>query len=728
MTQPLPTNVTEPQAPKRRRRIRLPRPSASPAWFGALVGALAAIIFLTVILGHFTETGLGFLLDIIITLLIGAVVVGIASLLSMGALAIAHRMPVYWAGLTLGALIAAIIIVGAGFGPAIALIVGTVPVIPLAVLGAAVGFTRQRGLGRFTSWLYLFVGLSLTVTMVFWLTNGGQADGSGAPVPAHGPPTVAAPDPSQPGDFRVHTLTYGSGTDKRRPEYGAAVTLQTETVDASQIVRGWTGWQGAGRTFFWGFDSEALPLNGRVWYPEGDGPFPLVLIVHGNHKASDFSDAGYEYLGELLASRGFIATSVDQNFMNGAWMGNLKQENPARAWLLLQHLSTWRTWNETEGHPFFGRVDMDRISLIGHSRGGEAVAIAAVYNHLERAPDNANLTFDFHFGIQSVIAISPVDQQHSPIGKPLELENINYLVVHGAHDSDVSTYVGLDQFRRVRFTDEDPWFKAGVLVHGANHGNFNTDWGYKDLPSLLSLWLNRKPLMNAADQQQVAKVYVAAFLEATLNGMPEYIPLFQDHRAAGSWLPPTTYLTQYAAAGAQTIAHFDEDLDITTATLQGATLQGEHLATWKEQYVEMNQAVHLAWESGGETASYTVTLPAGFRPAATGTLTFAMADARTAPDEPLDLTIQLVDRAGVSVERPLSQFGALQPPVKLKRFKLGPLEQMLIPAKPVIQTFSLPLSAFAEGGLDPAALQVIRFRFDGAPAGAILLDDIQLHP
>ena len=25
--------------------------------------------------------------------------------------------------------------------------------------------------------------------------------------------------------------------------------------------------------------TEALPLNGRVWYPVGDGPFPLVLIV-----------------------------------------------------------------------------------------------------------------------------------------------------------------------------------------------------------------------------------------------------------------------------------------------------------------------------------------------------------------------------------------------------------------------------------------------------------------
>ncbi len=64
---------------------------------------------------------------------------------------------------------------------------------------------------------------------------------------------------------------------------------------------------------------KALPLNARVWYPGGKGPFPLVLIVHGNHADRDFSDPGYEYLGRLMASRGFIFASVDENFLNGAW-------------------------------------------------------------------------------------------------------------------------------------------------------------------------------------------------------------------------------------------------------------------------------------------------------------------------------------------------------------------------------------------------------------------------
>jgi hypothetical protein len=64
---------------------------------------------------------------------------------------------------------------------------------------------------------------------------------------------------------------------------------------------------------------NSLPINTRVWYPEGDGPFPLALIVHGNHNMQDYSDPGHEYLGELLASKGIILASVDENFINYSW-------------------------------------------------------------------------------------------------------------------------------------------------------------------------------------------------------------------------------------------------------------------------------------------------------------------------------------------------------------------------------------------------------------------------
>ncbi|HEY6323246.1 MAG TPA: KR domain-containing protein, partial [Thermoanaerobaculia bacterium] len=39
------------------------------------------------------------------------------------------------------------------------------------------------------------------------------------------------------------------------------------------------GWKRWSRKKYWGFDVDKLPLNARVWYPEGPGPFPLALIV-----------------------------------------------------------------------------------------------------------------------------------------------------------------------------------------------------------------------------------------------------------------------------------------------------------------------------------------------------------------------------------------------------------------------------------------------------------------
>ena len=61
------------------------------------------------------------------------------------------------------------------------------------------------------------------------------------------------------------------------------------------------------------------------YFSKHEGRFPLVLVVHGNHDMKDFSDPGYAYLGELLASRGYIMVSVDMNFING-----LSGENDGR--------------------------------------------------------------------------------------------------------------------------------------------------------------------------------------------------------------------------------------------------------------------------------------------------------------------------------------------------------------------------------------------------------------
>ncbi len=432
---------------------------------------------------------------------------------------------------------------------------------------------------------------------------------------------LQAPNPSVRGTFPVHTMFYGSGTDKHRAEYRDSVTFRTTPVDGTKLATATPD-----RKKYWGFGFDSMPVNGRVWYPEGAGPFPLVLIVHGNHSMEDYSDPGYGYLGELFASRGYIFASVDENFLNGGISG----ENDARGWMLLQHLTAWKTFNDSVGSPFHQRVDMDNIALIGHSRGGEAVAVAAAFNHLTHYPDNALLRFDFGFQIKSIAAIAPVDGQYQPSSKPTPVDNISYLVIHGSHDGDVSSFMGLRQYARIRFTDGTPNFKAAVWMYRANHGQWNTSWGSSDAGPRGGRVLDLRGLLPEPEQRKMAELYLSAFADATLRGKSEYLPIFRDHRVMGTWLPKTMYATRFQDADFQALANFDEDVDVTTGSVSGVTLSADSLATWKESVMPLRSrggqvgryAVWLGWNNRlagkdttkmGPPAAYTVTLSDSIR-------------------------------------------------------------------------------------------------------------------
>ena len=550
---------------------------------------------------------------------------------------------------------------------------------------------------------------------------------------------IDSPDPSLDGPYSYRTYFYGSGKDKRRKEFGKGVDFKTDPVDARPFMG-----ISDGMPRYWGFDFDSLPLNGRVWFPDGAGPFPLVLIVHGNHKMKDFSDAGYEYLGKLLAGRGFIAVSVDENFLNQKFGG----ENDARAFILLEHLNVWDTWNQTQGHAFEDKVDMDRIALIGHSRGGESAAHAAAFNRLERYPDNANVKLDYNFDIRSVISIAPCDGQYKPAGHPTALENVNYLVIHGGHDADVTTFMGLRQFNRVYFTDEHFWFKSAVYVYRANHNRFNTAWGGLDASAPMNWLINDKPIMDMESQRKVAKVLISAFLEATLNNRDEYLPMFKDIRKAGPWLPEDIYINRYEDSNFIIIADFEEDFDVTTTTIPGGRLHGENLKTWKEAPVpyrtrdnstQENSTVVLEWDNENgqdpnsvEPATYTITLS----PEAAidmdlnrdMKIVFSVGAENEDQFEPLDLTIELCDSDGNCAALPLSSVGPVHPALRVRVSKSKWLEEKSIEkfSERILQTYEMPIQRFIDSNLsfDPSSLESIRFLFDLSDKGAIMLDDI----
>ena len=115
----------------------------------------------------------------------------------------------------------------------------------------------------------------------------------------------------------------------------------------------------------------------------------------------------------------------------------------------------------------------------------------------------------------------------------MPLENVNYLVIHGSHDGDVSSFDGLRQFQRIKFTDGNPWFKSAWYVYRANHGQWNSVWQNKDNGPRSARNLDLRGLIPLEDQMQFGRVVITAFLQSTLKDRKEYLPMFRDHRAAG---------------------------------------------------------------------------------------------------------------------------------------------------------------------------------------------------
>ena len=640
--------------------------------------------------------------------------------------------------------------------------------------GFAMVFRPHRPAYRRGGLVLAGAGIAVIVAGGTWFFAPGQDPYVRRPQPQPDPPAPLAEDPAARGRYPVRFLTYGSGRDSRRPEYGDEVNIRAPSVDLSQVLPEWRGFRAAHREWWWGFGLEDAPRNGRLHLPDtepGDRR-PVALIVHGNHRMDDFSDAGYDYLASLLASHGIAAVSVDANFLNGTWSGDFGgREMPARGILLLEHLRLFRTWNRDPRSPLYNRLDLDRVALIGHSRGGEAAAIAAAFNDLPYFPDNADYLFDYGFGIQSVVAIAQIDHRYS---RRIVLEDINFLALQGSYDTDEPSFHGLRQFHRTRLdgaaerSGEALGFrlKAGLVAHRGNHGQFNTTWGM-DSGLWGMFWLNRAPLLAPADQQRVAEVYVSAFLRATLLGEEQFVRLLRDYRAGAAFLPETRYQSQYADSRTRIVAGFEEDLHLGTATAEGATIEARGFSGWSEEEVlfrdgskQATSAVRLeisAGEDGDEEVAYEIRLAEPI--AVTGEDDFVLSVVwNPAPPEeasdpppaapPIAMTVQLlfpegVEGPAIGIVDTLSP----EPPFEVQFLKSRRMNRERyrriveeIPQTVAIKGADLlpaapeppPAPDAAPDGTPGAAFVApppppvigMRFRFDAEVAGSVLLDDV----
>ncbi|MBN1187531.1 MAG: alpha/beta hydrolase [Bacteroidales bacterium] len=711
---------------------------AENSWKGAALGAVLAMLFFLIAIGIYIKTGISPIVDVLIIIVLIGVVIGVTGYFTKRFFPIIQKLNPLFVAAFVSSFVVAGLIPGSFFSRPFILFE--------MICGAMVGYAIARGIKKMGSLILILLVLigNFSVFYFFVFEGFDNTIAINEDLSKTTLSVLTVDDPSRNGTFEVNELFYGSGNDKNRPEFGKEVDILTKSVDATPFFDQTLGISNHIRKIYWGFDSKNYPINGRVWYPIGKGTFPLVLIVHGNHNMDDYSDPGYKYLGELLASRGYIVVSVDENFLNGNWMGDFyDKEIFTRAWLLLKHLENWREWNNTKGNIFSDMVDMDNIALIGHSRGGAAVSTAAAINKLNKYHLDANQIFDFQFSIKGIVQIAPNDPYTPQNNVPLELENVNYMLLHGGYDQDMYWTAGNRVYNRAVFTDGDYHFKTALYIYRANHGQFNTVWGRKDRTTPFAWYLNTKPIMNGEDQRQIAKLYISAFLESTLKEKNEYIPLFRDYRLAGQVLPEDYYINQFEDSKFKFIADFQEDFDVNTATAKGCTIEGVNLKKWSENALpfrddwgssQQSCGVYLGWEKQDTVAcgeaQYTIhigdstLLNNSFK-----NMVFAVCNNMDDIDT-VDFTIEL-STPDVCVRKVLSDFKTLTPPLITKLTKSNFLLKLGQgkPVERVLQYIEIPLDELEKENEDFRATEIvaISFIFNKTDKGEVFFDKIGLN-
>ncbi|MEA3460856.1 MAG: hypothetical protein U9R49_03180, partial [Bacteroidota bacterium] len=379
--------------------------------------------------------------------------------------------------------------------------------------------------------------------------------------------------------------------------------------------------------------------------------------------------------------------------------------------------------------------------------------------------------FDFDFGIRGVGAIAPVDGQYRPGGIATPVTDVNYFTIHGSMDGDMRSYDGLRQMRRVQFNDSLYHFAAGLYLHGANHGQFNQSWGLFDNGYPNSLFLNRKAIIPVEQQEQVALVYLTAFVLESCHPGSGYLPLFKDYRSGRHWLPDLVHLNQFHESTAVVFCEYDEDLDVTTGSDGVDSIAACGLALWKEGRIpkkwgdHRNNAVFLGWNNEKDSipGHYTVFLDSAFASQLEGSLafTFLAADAQMDPGQreeeadeesadpdknaedadadeedadeeesedevPVDFTIVFRDTAGVEYRVRLGDYQKLQPAIKPEVFK-SRLFWEDPESEVILQYICLPLEKIKDSADHPVsanAICSICFIFDAEKKGTVLLDQL----
>ncbi|SDP30382.1 Chlorophyllase enzyme [Phyllobacterium sp. YR620] len=334
------------------------------------------------------------------------------------------------------------------------------------------------------------------------------------------------------------------------------------------------------------------PIRGSIRYPEevlkADGSkYPLIVFLHGQHNG-DVSHLGYDYLGKDLATQGYVVVSIDADTINMSKQSGMDNGNRGRAQLMLATLDKLKQVNEAGqidrfGNPGIlnvlkGKLDFDRLGIMGHSRGGMGISTTLLQNVARQGTTFADLKdyvaeaaagiIDFGFmgyfhempnypeivaaatttkgadglmtatvdeaklqaavkkyDIGFAVAEAPpykfkgalllAPTQSIPI---MGVTNVPFATLVGSCDGDVQSLTGLAFFDRNRYStvDTDPSPHYQVWMRGANHNFFSTEW--RDRDTLRPACSLNHFYLNEKEQRRSGHFIINSFMRYHVGG------------------------------------------------------------------------------------------------------------------------------------------------------------------------------------------------------------------
>jgi hypothetical protein len=310
--------------------------------------------------------------------------------------------------------------------------------------------------------------------------------------------------------------------------------------------------------------SNTTRIHGTVYYPaESDGsdkpfhnrlaslgPVPIVFLVHGRHATSPPTPSylGYDYFQQQLARMGIIAVSVD--CVDSDYWGGGATNIRDRAEIIIRSIDHFRSLNSGGDPVFGGRIDFTRVGLMGHSRGGEAVATV---------PEIISLP---GVAIRGVISLAPVSSgafSGSPNGYPA------FLTILPAFDADLRDNPGAMFYDRALCSE----FRCQLYVENANHNYFNRQWPDDTLGAV--------PLLPRGNHEAILSAYGCAFFRHLLLGHDTTAYLTGVVLPAGV-ATAKVQLSFTWSSGPLTVDSFEDQNTISTNSLGRPNTQASGLA------------------------------------------------------------------------------------------------------------------------------------------------------